>query len=280
MKIIIIRKALAMFLLCLFASSLSAAPRVVVSLAPLHSLVASLMEGVAEPTLLLQQDAASGEALDAFQKSRLLTADMVVWSGAGLEKSIARTLEGMPLLENKLLTLSNYVPLLGRADAWGPVESRQLSRELGFWNDPRLAIMAVRMLTPRLVRLDPDNQEIYLDNEIGLLKRLKGLEKAITRDLSGYDAASPRAIAALDPYFRHRFIPASLDVSDTTGGYRRVADGGECSGLAVESAEIQPGPAYYREFMQQTAKTLAACMWRTDKGRSVAGPVTGSSGES
>lgn len=56
---------------------------------------------------------------------------------------------------------------------------RDQTREMKFWFDPRLAIMAVRRIAPLLVHLDPEDQELYLDNEIRLVQKLKGLEPEI-----------------------------------------------------------------------------------------------------
>ena len=163
--------------LMLLTSMVHAAPRVVVSIPSLHSLVVELMQGAEQPQLILAQDMADSGEMDAFQKTQMIAADMVIWVGPGLETPMAHTLAELPILNNKLITLSNYVPLLARDDYQGSLESRQLSRDLRFLTDPRLAVMAVRMITPRLVRLDPEHQELYLDNEIALIGKLKSLEQ-------------------------------------------------------------------------------------------------------
>ncbi len=255
-------KILLILLIFLLNTPLSAAPKVVVSVAPLHSLVAALMDGVAVPTLLLEQDVAYDRTMDNFQKSRLLTADIMIWSGPGLETSIAQTLEQMPLLEQKLLTLSNYVPLLGRHEVSAPIASRQLNRELGFWNDPRLASMAVRMITPRLVRLDPDHQEQYLDNEIRLLNQLKDLEREIADRLSMFESIALEAMAGIDPYFSHRFVITPVIVSSETQGFNRVAIGrsNTCAKRRFQPNFLKPGPTLYFESMRTAADHIASCM--------------------
>ena len=68
-------------------SGASAAPNVVVSLKPLHSVVASVMEGVAEPSLLLTgSETPHSFALKPSHARKLQGADAVFWVGPQLEQ--------------------------------------------------------------------------------------------------------------------------------------------------------------------------------------------------
>ncbi len=129
-------------LACLGSGTLAAQPKVVVSIAPLHSLVAALMEGAGAPVLLVAPETPPETALSSAQKLNLITADLLVWAGPGLETAMREALERLPTLENRLLTLSSHVPLLGRpgADLYAP---RHVRADPAFWRDPRLAIAAV-----------------------------------------------------------------------------------------------------------------------------------------
>ncbi|MHB1400618.1 MAG: metal ABC transporter solute-binding protein, Zn/Mn family, partial [Trichloromonadaceae bacterium] len=61
-------------------------PRVVVSIKPLHSLVAGVMQGVAEPQLLLQGGSSPHGYVLRPSEARLLNeAQLVVWVGHQLE---------------------------------------------------------------------------------------------------------------------------------------------------------------------------------------------------
>ncbi|MCG8428454.1 MAG: zinc ABC transporter substrate-binding protein, partial [Chromatiales bacterium] len=78
------------------ASPLFAAPKVVVSIKPIHSLVAGVMEGVAEPELLIR----GGQSPHTFSLApsdarKLSKADMVVWVGERLETPLAKTLQAI-----------------------------------------------------------------------------------------------------------------------------------------------------------------------------------------
>jgi len=253
-----------MVLLLMFVSAgpVSAAPRVVVSIPPLYSLVSALMQGAEEPALILEQDTAYSGNMDAFQKSQMIAADMVIWVGPGLETPIARTLEQLPILDSKLITLSNYVPLLTRDDHQGPPESRQLSRDLRFWTDPRLAIMAVRMITPRLVRLDPEHQELYLDNEIALIKKLKILEQDIAAMFVPFNSKPHDMVAGLDRYFAHRFMASTELASNVDGALYKVSTGRPTSCINIKSVKqnMTPAASYYFETMRQTAQAVYSCI--------------------
>lgn len=260
------------------SGSVVAEPRVVVSLAPLHSLVSALMQGVTEPVLLFERDVDADSKLDPFQKGRMITADMLVWVGPGLETPLAQMLEQSPMLRNKLITLSNYLPLLRHAGYAGLGTSRQSAHDMTFWSDPRLAIMAVRMITPRLVRLDPDHQEIYLDNEIALIKQLQDLEQEISDLLAPYGAGSALQIAGVDQYFRHRYLASAAFETDNGGSLRKVSTSiaATCTHTNDNAATLTPGSDYYFAAMRQTAQAVAGCMQRLEAAKTVSnqnGPV-------
>ena len=61
-------------------------PRVAVSIAPLHSLVSALMQGVAEPDLLIPPgQSPHGYQLRPSETRQLSAADLVVWVGPEFE---------------------------------------------------------------------------------------------------------------------------------------------------------------------------------------------------
>ena len=62
-------------------------PRVLVTIAPVHSLVASILDGVSEPELLLSSKASPHDyALRPSDARRLHGAEVVIWIGAELEQ--------------------------------------------------------------------------------------------------------------------------------------------------------------------------------------------------
>jgi zinc transport system substrate-binding protein len=80
-------------LLALAAGGASAAPTVVVDIAPIHSIVARVMEGAGEPTLLLPPGASPhGYALRPSEADALERADIVFWIGESLTPWLAAPL--------------------------------------------------------------------------------------------------------------------------------------------------------------------------------------------
>src|SRR5688500_10128288 len=78
------------------------APNVVASIAPVHSLVASVMQGVGEPTLLIPASVSEHDyALKPSDVRAIAGADLVVWVGESLETYLVRPLatEGVANLE-------------------------------------------------------------------------------------------------------------------------------------------------------------------------------------
>lgn len=88
-------------LLCLSASVFSynsamAAPNVVVSIKPIHSLVAAVMEGVGEPKLIVEGAASPHTySLKPSNAKTLQDADVVFWVGHGLEAFLEKPLEAL-----------------------------------------------------------------------------------------------------------------------------------------------------------------------------------------
>ena len=79
------------------SSAIADVPKVAVDIAPVHSLVARVMEGVGNPKLIIPTGASPHEySLRPSEAKSLQDADMVIWMGEGLA----------PWMENSIETLS------------------------------------------------------------------------------------------------------------------------------------------------------------------------------
>ena len=84
-------------LLLLSPTLASAAPDVVVSIKPVHSLVASVMKGVGEPSLIVEGAASPHTyTLKPSNARALENADLVFWIGPGLEAFLDKPLQALP----------------------------------------------------------------------------------------------------------------------------------------------------------------------------------------
>lgn len=73
-----------------------AAPQVVVSIKPVHSLVAALMQGVGEPSLIVEGTASAHTySLKPSHARALENADLVFWVGPGLEAFLEKPLDAL-----------------------------------------------------------------------------------------------------------------------------------------------------------------------------------------
>lgn len=97
-------RALSIALLSTIAiSTANAAPNVVVSIKPLHSLTAGVMKGVGEPQLILDGVTSPHDFnLKPSQAKSIQDSDLIIWIGEGLEGFMVKSLEN---LEGKSDTL-------------------------------------------------------------------------------------------------------------------------------------------------------------------------------
>lgn len=177
-------------LLCLLvAPPVFAAPQVVVSLKPMHSLVASVMEGVGEPVLLVKSGASPHNyALRPSEARALKSAQLIVWVGEGLETFLrkplstlgnkARILVLSEALESKLLPTRS-------AGEWSrtATDHDHGNKDLHLWLNPVLAGDIVRVTTEALSDLDPENATRYAANAEKTLVKLHRLDIELTSEL-------------------------------------------------------------------------------------------------
>lgn len=181
---------------CVLISAVAEAstpPRVVVSIAPLHSLVAAVMENAGQPELLLR----GGESPHSFSlrpsAARLLSnADILFWIGPQLERPLARLLPKLrPHRNIAMLEISDL----------GVLGNRQLppSRQAGtdphhhegeesgidphVWLSPANALLMTNEIVHRLSALDPERSTQYLANGARLRRSLLTLDVELAEQL-------------------------------------------------------------------------------------------------
>jgi len=190
------RKTLAAALLLLgFAAPAAAeAPAVLVSIKPLHSLVAAVMEGVGEPGLIVSGSASPhGYAMKPSDARAAEKARLVVWVGPALESWLER-----PLAQRKdslaMLSLPGLIRLDTReggaweTDAHGHgghhEHGKQDETDPHVWLDPRNAALLAGAVAERLSGLDPANAARYAANAEALKRRLTHMDADIAARLA------------------------------------------------------------------------------------------------
>lgn len=200
MKTSIAALGLAAYLLALSGTAWAAAPqgpRVVVSIKPLHSLVAGVMQGVGEPQLLLQGGGSPHGYVLRPSEARLLNeAQLIVWVGPRLEGFLQKPLATLGGKARQLELAAELEALLLPVRAGGNWDSDgdghdhghghapQGSRDQHLWLDPLLAKQIVEKSAAALSAIDPAHQSEYRLNAARLQQRLDRLHDQLKTRLA------------------------------------------------------------------------------------------------
>jgi zinc transport system substrate-binding protein len=193
-----LRKGLALG--ALLASPAAAdAPQVVASIKPVHSLVAGVMQGVAEPALVVQGAGSPHTySLRPSEARAIARADLVFWVGEGMEIFLAKPLEALPG-DGKVVELAEAegVTLLPtREGGMFETEAHEEHHEendgehahgasdMHLWLDPHNAEAMVAAIAVALGEVDPEHATLYRQNAAALRADLRGLDAELQAKLA------------------------------------------------------------------------------------------------
>ncbi|NLS15675.1 zinc ABC transporter substrate-binding protein ZnuA [Rhizobium sp. P40RR-XXII] len=231
------------------AATAADAPKVVVSIKPIHSLVAAIMQGVGTPDLIVDGAASPHTyALKPSNARSLQQAQVVFWVGPGMEA----------FLEKPLASLGANATVVELDDAPGITKLK--FREGGafephddgdehdagenhahdhgdhdhgefdthLWLDPHNAKAMVAEITTSLVAVDPANALTYEANQKALNDKLDALDAEIASTLAPVKEKPFIVFHDAYQYFEHRYgvrVSGSITVSpETIPGAQRVAE--------------------------------------------------------
>lgn len=176
---------------CFLAGPAWSAPQVVVSIKPIHALVAGVMQGIAEPQLLVKGGGSPhGYALRPSEARALSQAELIVWVGPQLESFLpkplatlgrsARKLELSEALRGSMLAVRDAGNWEGHdhaetADRHDHEEHDETELNPHLWLDPLLGKQIVSHTAAILSDVDPVNSEVYQRNAARLRQRLDRL---------------------------------------------------------------------------------------------------------
>lgn len=186
-----------------FAAPVSAEPpRVVVSIKPLHSLVAAAMEGVGTPQLLVKTSAdPHSYTLKPSEAQALSGAQLVVWAGPGVETFLEKPVAALAGKAKVLrLDREKSLKLLKAREGgmWEGEEDDHGHQKPGahkdehkhgevdghVWLDPDNAAAIVRATVRELSLLDKENAAKYAANGDKALAALKALDADLRKQLA------------------------------------------------------------------------------------------------
>ncbi len=178
------------FFLLFFLWPLSAytEPRIIASIKPIYSLVAGVMYGVGEPTLLLHGGASPHEHSLRPSEIRIINeANVVFWVGPDLENFLIKPLNSAKTRSISLLETHGIEILhLREGGIWdqNAHHTNQSSRDTHIWLDPINAIVMVKRITSVLSEVDSSHRIIYERNGASLVARLGQLNKQLEVELT------------------------------------------------------------------------------------------------
>ena len=263
----------------LLTTTAMAAPDVVASIKPVHSLVAAVMAGVGEPALIVKGSASPHTyALKPSDAGALEAADIVFWTGHGMELFLGDALE----------TLATGATVVELADTPGitllPVreggafeahahESEDHDHEdhdhdhadhdhdhadhdhahdhdhdahgegdMHFWLDPENAKLMVTRIATTLAEADPGNASAYQSNAEAELVRLDELEAELATTLAPVAGKPFIVFHDAYQYFEARF-------------------GLTLAGSVTVTPDVMPGAARIDALKAKVAELGATCVF-------------------
>ena len=237
------------------------APTVLVSVAPVHGLVAGIMEGIGKPGLLIQGGRSPHNAtLRPSDIRRMRDADAIVWVGSGLESFMARPLASLARGKGAAVLALYEAPGVQRLElrTGGPWQAHgdahdhgaadepgrsPFTLDLHIWLSPDNAVAIARAVAALLGTRDPANAAGYAAN----LRRLE------------------QRIAALDDRLKVRLAPvrqAAYVVFHDAYQYFERHFGLHPVGALTLGPERQIGARRVSEIRDHMARTGARCAFR------------------
>ncbi len=236
-------------LVAVAANPALAAPKVAVSIVPIHSLVAGVMQGVAEPTLLIPVGTSPHTyALKPSDARTLQQADLIVWVGETLENFLAKPLaslggkarvvevsdiDGLTLYDvREGGAFEGHAHSQGHAHSHGKKAAAKKAPEhdddMHLWLDPDNARLIVTQIATELAALDTANAARYADNARVMHDRIAALDQGIKTRLSAVQDRPYIVFHDAYQYFERHFgttIVGSITVSpDQAPGAKRLGE--------------------------------------------------------
>ena len=247
----------ALALILAFAGSAEAAPNVVVTIKPIHSLAASVMEGVAEPKLLLDGGASPHSyALKPSDAEAVAYADAIIRVSENLEVFLNKAIATLPekarvidLDQTPGLTLHpvRYSASFTAAVSAGDEEEDGDGHHHGpidvhFWLDPANAMAIADYLASEFSAMDPDHAALYRANAAKLKVRLTALDAELRGTFSGLSDRPFIVFHDVTQYFEKRY-------------------GLHGFGAVTLSPERPPGARRLAAIRQKIRETKAVCIF-------------------
>ncbi len=236
-------------------------PRVVVDIAPIHALVAQVMEGIGMPDLIIQPGATPHEySLRPSEAAALQSADIVFWIGPDLTPWLEEAIETLaPAADlTTLMDVDGTVQLEFREDAVFEAHDHSdhadddehddhadhgdhAGHDPHAWLSPKNAMTWLEVIAGRLSAVDPVNSDAYLANAASGRAAIEALMDEVDATL---DPVRGRAFIVF--HDAYQYFETDFDIS--------------ASGAISISDASDPSPARIAEIRGQIAEQGVDCV--------------------
>ena len=239
-------------------------PRVAVDIAPIHSLVAQVMEGIGMPDLIIQPGATPHEySLRPSEAAALQSADLVFWIGPDLTPWLEEAIETLaPAADlTTLMDIDGTVQLEFREDAVFEAHDHSdhadeddhddhddhadhgdhAGHDPHAWLSPKNAMTWLEVIAGRLSAVDPVNSDAYVANAASGRAVIEALMGEVDATL---DPVRGRAFIVF--HDAYQYFQTDFDVS--------------ASGAISISDASDPSPARIAEIRGQIAEQGVDCV--------------------
>ena len=216
----VLRLAGALAAFVLFAIPSFAAPNVVVTIKPVHSLAAAILDGVTEPKLLLEGGASPHSyALKPSDAEALSGADAIIRVSANLEVFLDKAIATIPE-KARVITLDKTPGLTllpvrkdGGLTQHASADSEEADEhehhhgpiDVHFWLDPVNAIVISGYLAQQFAELDPEHAARYRANAEKLEVKLAALDAELNGLFKGLSDRPFIVFHDVTQYLEHRY---------------------------------------------------------------------------
>ena len=197
------------FLLAIKNVAAQSTPSVVVSIKPIHSIVTSLMSGIAEPQLLLKSsNSAHTFHLKPSQVQMLANADLVIIVSedfeSGLRKAI-KNIEDDSLFQiislNNLSIHKSRSEILKSKEHDDADEHEENIYDLHLWLDINNMKLIAKHINKLLIKIDPVNEDKYNNNFLELMLDLEELKIDLEKEIDPFLASQFAVFSDTTQYF-------------------------------------------------------------------------------
>ncbi len=179
--------------------------KVMVSIKPVHSIIAALMEGAQMPELLIDDHIPFTYRPTKVQLEAMRKADMLFWVGAELEPVLAETIEQLPARVKVIELLSHQgMKIL-------PAREDPDQRDPFFWLDNRNLLIIINDLARLLQDADPMRAHLYERNRRSVLSRLSRMDRAYEYGYRGMKGGSAVQYFDTLQYFEQAYALKVVD---------------------------------------------------------------------